>query len=127
MGNLSAAYDNNVLDAFLGQGFTKPATVYVALFVGSTEVSGGSYARIAVTNNATNWPNAASGQKANGTTITFPAPTANWGTVDKFRLYEHATSDLPITDAVALAVPRTISNGDGAPSFAASALTLQSV
>ena len=97
---LGNTYENNVLDAVLGQGFTKPATVYVALFTatpsssgGGTEVStsGTAYARVAVTNNATNWPNASSGSKSNGTVVTFPTATGSWGTVTSWALFDAAT------------------------------------
>lgn len=91
-----------MLDSLLGSG--SPATVYVALFTtlpgedgtGGTEVSGGSYARVAVTNNSTNFPAASTvsttGTKSNGTTITFPTATGSWGTVVGFGLYTASTS-----------------------------------
>ena len=72
-------------------------TVYVGLFTavgtdagtGFTEVSGGSYARVA-TSGAT-W-NAASGTApsttSNASTITFPQATASWGTVIAFGLFD---------------------------------------
>lgn len=67
---------------------TVPATWYVALFTvtpnkngGGTEVSGGSYARVAVTNDTTNWPNADNQRKSNGLEIEFATASANWGTV----------------------------------------------
>jgi len=90
--------ENEVLDHVLGGGdYTRPATVYVALYTsaptdsgGGTEVSGGSYARVAVTNNATNWPAASSGTKSNGTAIVFPEATADWGTVVAFGLFDAA-------------------------------------
>jgi len=43
-----------------------------------TEVSGGSYARVSVP--VASWGSAASRLKANTSAITFPAPTADWGT-----------------------------------------------
>ncbi len=67
-----------------GAAFTAPTTVYMAIGTGTFtagtctgEVSGGSYARVAVTANTTNFV-VASGSLSNGTTITFPAPTAAW-------------------------------------------------
>jgi hypothetical protein len=62
---------------------------------GQTEPSGGSYARVLVTNNTTNWP--AGNPKSNGTVITFPTPSANWlsGTnLGWFTIWQHATSVL---------------------------------
>lgn len=95
-GSKSDYLENKILDHVLGGGdYTRPATVYVGLFTtapsdtgGGTEVSGGSYARVAVTNNATNFPAASSGSKSNGTAITFPAATANWGTVVAFGIFD---------------------------------------
>lgn len=90
-----------VLDTVLGgTTFTQPATVYIALFTvtptiagtGGTEVSGGSYARATVTNNGTNWTTAAAGSKNNATAITFATPTAGWGTVISFGIYDALTS-----------------------------------
>lgn len=43
-----------------------------------TEVSGGSYTRVSVP--VTSWDSAASRLKSNSSDITFPAPTADWGT-----------------------------------------------
>lgn len=81
--------ENEILDHVLGGGdYARPATVYIALYTaapsdagGGTEVTGGSYARAAITNNATNFPAASGGSKANGTNFTFATATASWGTV----------------------------------------------
>jgi len=86
--------ENELLDHVLGNSsYSPPATVYVALFTtspsdssGGVEVSGGGYARVAVTNNLTNWPAAVSGSKSNGTVISFPTATAAWGTIVAFAL-----------------------------------------
>ncbi len=88
--------ENKVLDHILGGGdYTRPGTVYISLFTatpndagGGTEVTGGSYDRVDVTNNATNWPAASGGAKANGTAITFPQASANWGTVAAFGIHD---------------------------------------
>jgi hypothetical protein len=67
-----------------------PATWYVGLSTttpnedgtGFTEPVGGSYARVAVTNNTTNWPAATTSSgvtsKANGTVIQFTNPTGTY-------------------------------------------------
>jgi hypothetical protein len=84
--------EQKVLSALLGgASLGAPATWYVGLSTttitnaaGPTEPSGGAYARVAVTNNTTNFPAATGNTPAtssNGTTITFPASTASWGTV----------------------------------------------
>lgn len=69
--------------------YTPPATVYVALFTvapvdsgGGTEVTGNAYARVAVTNNTTNFPTVSNGIKTNANGIVFPTATpSGWGTV----------------------------------------------
>lgn len=103
MGSATSYFENLALDAILGtnKGASIPATVYVALFTtapddggGGTEVSSTStgYARVAVTNNTTNWPAAAGGIKTNGATIQFPTATAAWGDVTHVAIYDSSTA-----------------------------------
>src|SRR4051812_19916737 len=100
MGSKSDYLENKVLDSvFSNAAFPSNATLYFALFTaapsdagGGTEVAGGSYARKAVTNNATNFPAAAGGSKSNGTDIVFANPTANWGTIVAFGVYDASTA-----------------------------------
>ena len=114
-GSKSNFLELELLDHVLGAAtYTPPVTVYVALYTvapsdtgGGTEVTGGSYARVAVTNNATNWPAAAAGLKSNGTAITFPAATAGWGTCVAFAILDDPTAgnflywgDLTVSKAV---------------------------
>lgn len=88
-GPFATAFKNALLDhGFGGPDYTRLATVYVGLFEAGTEVSGGSYARVAVTNNATNFPAASGGVKTTGADITFPTPSAGWGTPDATRFYD---------------------------------------
>lgn len=91
---------NAILDKCFGAtNFTAPATLYVGLSTtaisidgtGATEPSGGSYARVAVTNNKTNWATAANGSLSNLSAITFPESTASWGTVTHFFLSDAAS------------------------------------
>lgn len=99
-GSKSDYLENEMLDHVLGGGdYTRPATVYVALYTtaptdagGGVEVSGGSYARKDVTNNATNWPAASSGSKSNGQDIVFATATASWGTIVAFGIFDASTS-----------------------------------
>lgn len=129
MGSFGDTYDNAALDAILGAGFTKPATVYVALYTaapsdsgGGTEVTGGAYARVAVVNNATNWPAAAAGSKANGTTITFPTATADWGDLTHWAALD-ASSGGSVICWGSLGAVTTVLSGS-TPSFAPNALTI---
>lgn len=123
---LSTVYANAVLDSLLGSG--SPATVYAALYTatptvggGGTEVAGGSYARVALTNNATNFPPAAAASKHNGTSIVFPKATALWGTVIVVGLHDAAVGDHLIVFG-ALDIARVIASGNTA-NFLALALT----
>lgn len=107
--------ENKLLDHVLGAAtYTPPVTVYVAAYTvapsdsgAGTEVTGGAYARVAVTNNLTNWPAASGGAKSNGIAITFPTATANWGTVVAFSIMDDPTAgnrlywgDLTVSKAV---------------------------
>lgn len=125
MGRLSDTYANKTLDAILGGAHSAdmPATVYVALTVAGVEVSGGSYARVAVTNNDTNWPDASGRQKANGTAITFPQPTGTWGTVDGWELRDASTAGNIIIDGD-LAAARNVTAASDPPEFAVGALVI---
>lgn len=132
---------NKTLDFILrGQTFTAPTSVFVALATtaGSsaacgTEVTGGSYARVTVASSLVNWAgtqgatttaisSGTSGQTSNNATITFSAPTANWGTVVEFCVFDAITAGNLLFRA-SLTTSKTINNGDAAASFAISALT----
>lgn len=102
MAGLSDYSENVALDALFGSG--SPATYYAALFTaapsdsgGGTEVSGGSYARKAITNNSTNFPAASSGSKALAVAQTFVTPTGSWGTVTHAALYDASTAGNLVT------------------------------
>jgi hypothetical protein len=78
-GNLSNYLENKILDHFLGTtSYTKPTTVYVALYTaapndagGGTEATGGSYARQTATFSA-----ASGGATSNDTNIDFASMPA---------------------------------------------------
>lgn len=125
MGSFNNFLEDEILDhVFSAATYTAPATLYVALYTvtpsdtgGGTEVTGGSYARVAVTNNATNFPASSGGAKANGTAITFPAPTANWGVVVAFAILD-ASSGGNFLCWGAITPNKTVNASDPAPSFA---------
>lgn len=113
---MDTVFKNAYLDAAFGSGKTAsfPATVYLALFLqNGSEVSGGSYARKAVTNNSTNFPNASGGQKSNGTQIDFVAATANWGTVYTHKWMDAASAGNIIHSGL-LQTPTAVNNGQTA-------------
>lgn len=124
MGSKADYLENELLDHVLSAAtWTAPVTVYIALYTvtptdagGGTEVTGGSYARKDVTNNATNWPAASGGAKANGTAITFAQATADWGTVVAFAIMDAAAAGNMLYWG-AISPTKTIQNGDTA-SFA---------
>lgn len=124
MAGKSNYLENALLNHLFGGGdYARPATIYVALFTsapsdsgGGTEVSGGSYARAAVTNDATNFPAASGGVKANGTEIAFATASAPWGNVTHFAVFD-ALSGGNLLFWGALTAARTVQTGD-APSIA---------
>jgi hypothetical protein len=143
MAALTNFAENKIIDALLrGQAIGTPATWYVGLDTvtsdeagSGTEVTGGSYARVAVTANLTNFcgtqsagstvaSSGTSGTSSNNNAITFPAPTANWGSCTGWRLWDASTGGNAWIYS-ALAAPKTVNNGDAAPSFAAAALSIQ--
>jgi len=143
MSALSDYAENKILDWLLrGQTFVPPATVYVALLTaapsdaaGGTEVSGGSYQRVAVAGSLANWSgtqaagstaasSGTSGTVSNNSPISFPTPTADWGTVTHTAIYD-ASSGGNLLMWGALTQAKTINNGDAAPSYAAAAIAFQ--
>lgn len=120
-GSKSDFLENEILDHVLGNAaYTAPATVYIALYTvapsdtgGGTEVTGGSYARKDVANNATNWPAASGGAKSNGAAITFVTATASWGTVVAFGIFDALTLGNLLYHAT-LTINKTIDSGDTA-------------
>lgn len=142
-GALTDYAENKIVDAVLrGQTLGAPATGYVALYTAcptdstaGTEVTGGSYARVAIVSSLANWAgtqgagttvasSGTGGTTSNNVVITFPTPTANWGTVACWGITDAATvGNLWIYST--LTVSKTINNGDAAPSFAAGAATFQ--
>lgn len=107
---LEAALLNHVLR---NTPYAQPATVYLALYTaapsdagGGTEVSGGGYARQAITFGAP-----ASGQVQNSAAITFPQATADWGTITHVGIFDAGTAGNLLWWG-ALAAAKTIVAGD---------------
>lgn len=142
--NLTDIYENKIADAmFRGQAFdsSTPANYYIALYTSpctdaaaGTEVTGGSYARVAVARSLAAWngthgtnsgvSTGATGIVSNAAVIQFAAPTANWGVVSAFAVTDALTAGNQVVCAN-LTTPKTINNGDAGPSFAIGALTVQ--
>lgn len=124
MASFSDYTENKVLDHVVGKtAFTMP-TAHVALFTaapsdagGGTEVTGGAYARVA-TSGAT-WTAATGGATDNAAAINFPTPTASWGTVTHFALFDAATAGnmlawAPLATSQAIGSGNTVSFAIGA-------------
>ncbi len=101
-----------------GVGFFTPGSVYLAAYTaaptdagGGTEVSGGSYARVQITNNTTNFPNAVSGEKNLGVAQLFPEATGSWGTVTHFGILDAGTGGNLLFWGE-LTTPQAITTGD---------------
>lgn len=135
--------ENKLVDfMFRGQTFTPPVTLYVGLDTvacteagGGTEVTGGSYARVAITSSLANWAGTqaansttastgTSGTTTNNAAITFPAPTANWGQIVSFRIFDAASAGNAWI-CKTLTTAKTVNNGDAAPIFSPASLTIQ--
>lgn len=125
MGSFADYLENKLLDLVFGAvAFSAPATTYIGLSTTTitdaggniTEPSGNAYARVAVTNNATNWPAASAGSKANGAAINFAQASGSWGTLTDFFVGDAASAG-NILAYGALSASKAIGNGDTA-SFA---------
>lgn len=99
--------------------YASPTTVYIALFTtatddggGGTEVSGGSYARQAITFGAPS-PTPPSHMISNTAKISFPQATANWGTVTHHAIFDAATGGTMLNQG-AVDTPRAINTDDTA-------------
>jgi len=95
MAEMSNYLENALINATLrNTSYTSPATVYVALYTTDptdadtgTEVSGGSYARVAVTFGAPS-----NGVSTNSAAVEFPTCTSSWGTITHIGIRDASTS-----------------------------------
>jgi len=114
MAEFSNYLENAVIDAVLrNTSYTSPTTVYVGLYTSDptdadsgTEVSGGSYARTAVTFSAPS-----NGVTSNSSDVEFPQATASWGSVTHIGLYDAASSGNLLFHTI-LDTTKTIDSGD---------------
>ena len=114
MAEFSNYLENKILDHVLrNTSYTSPTTVYVGLFTSDptdagtgTEVSGGSYARQALSVTT-----ASGGIVTSSADVTFPQATANWGTVSHIGLMD-ALSSGNLLMHTPLTTYKTIETGD---------------
>jgi hypothetical protein len=113
--------ENKVLDHTLGgTAYSQPAALYLGLFKNDStnaaanleagtltdEVSGGSYARKAITFNA-----ASGGSADNSNTVTFDTATADWGTITHIAVMDAASAGNVVYWA-AVSTTKLIESGD---------------
>ena len=127
---MSDFLENKLIDQlFRGQTAPTTTTLYVGLLTaapsdsgGGTEVSGGSYARASIASSLANWAgtqaagstvasSGTGGQTSNNTAITFATPTAGWGTVTHFGIFD-ASSGGNLLFWGALTIAKTINQAD---------------
>jgi 4-hydroxy-L-threonine phosphate dehydrogenase PdxA len=109
----SSYLDNQLINHVLGSGtYTKPSSLYVALFVGDpagsgTEVStsGTAYSRQSAAFTV------ASNAASNTANLEWSAATSSWGTITHVAIYDAATSGNQLVTA-ALANSKTVNTGD---------------
>jgi hypothetical protein len=114
MAAMSNYLENALINATLrNTTFTSPATVYVGLFLtdptdagSGTEVSGGSYAREAITFGAPS-----NGVSVNSAAVEFDQATGNWGTIAYFAIFDALTTGNMLYHG-ALTASKTIETGD---------------
>lgn len=114
-GNLTTFLENAWANHLLrNTAYTPAATVYCAALTALTnaqagtvtEVTGGAYARVAITFSA-----AASGQTSNSGALVFPTATAGWGTVTALGIYD-ASSAGNLLYWMTMGTSQTVNNGD---------------
>lgn len=106
--------ENKIIDHVLrNTSYTSPTTVYVALYTtdptdanSGTEVSGGSYARQAIT-----FSSPTDGVTSNSADVTFPTATGSWGTVTHFGILDASTAGNLLIHG-ALTASKTVASGD---------------
>jgi hypothetical protein len=114
MSEMSNYLENALINVTLrATSYTAPTTVYVSLWTSDptdagsgTEVSGGSYARTAVTFAAPS-----NGVTTNNADVTFPTATASWGTVGWIGINDALTSGNLLYHSP-LDTAKTIDSGD---------------
>jgi len=114
MAEMSNHLENALINAVLrNTSYTSPTTTYLALYTSDptdadtgTEISGGSYARQAITFGAPS-----NGTSTNSAAVEFPQATADWGVISHVAIRDAVTSG-NLLFHTALDASKTINNGD---------------
>jgi hypothetical protein len=139
---MSDYLENKIIDqVFRGQAYTFPTTLYVGLYTaapsdtgGGTEVTGNAYARASVAASLANFAgtqgagttvasSGTTGTTSNNGSITFPTPTASWGAVTSFGIFDAASAGNLLFYGT-LTITKTINQGDTV-TFPAASLSIQ--
>lgn len=141
MASASNYLENQIIDHIFRAGtFTKPSALYIALYTsatsdagGGTEVNGGGYARAQLNPSNSNWTSTqggtsgassgTGGSTSNAVAITYEAPTDNWGTITHIGILDSLSGGNLLAHG-ALTNPKTVNNGDPAPTFPIGAIVL---
>lgn len=142
MAAMSDYLENKIIDqVFRAQAYTFPTTLYVGLFTaapsdtgGGTEVSGNNYSRTSVTASLANFAGTqgagttsastgTTGTTSNNASITFATPSASWGTVAAFGIFDAASGGNLLFYGT-LSISKTINQGDTV-TFPAASLSIQ--
>lgn len=134
-GGMTDYLANKLIDLiWRNQAYSWPTPVYLRLVTttptnaaGGVEVTGGAYARVSLTPSLANMSgtqsagstvasSGTSGRSSNNAVLTFPSPTANWGTATHAELMDASTAGNRLFWA-ALGTPKTINSGALAPRF----------
>jgi hypothetical protein len=121
MSNASDYLEDNIVKHLFRTGsYTKPSNLYVALYTaapsdsgGGTEVTGGSYARVACNPSDSNWAatSGTNGVTSNVAAINFGTASASWGTITHFGILD-ASSGGNLLVWGALSASKTVGSGD---------------
>lgn len=114
MAEMSNFLETALINAVLrNTSYTSPTTTYLALYTSDptdadtgTEISGGSYARQAITFGAPS-----NGTSTNSAAVEFPQATADWGIISHVAIRDAVTSG-NLLFHTALDASKTINNGD---------------
>lgn len=109
---------------YLGLSTTAPASDGTGVTEPVSGATANGYARLAVANNTTNFPNAANRQKSNGAAFTMGTATADWGVITHFVLFDNLTGGA-LRAYGPLDAPVTIVTGD-TPTFPIGSIVITS-
>ena len=120
---------DQLFDADGTGNYTAPSTYHIELYTSAPSDSGGgtpvsgtgtAYVRKEITKGSSHWTRAAN-VVSNTNTVSFAVPTADWGRVTHFGIFDASTSGNLILHG-SLANAKNINLGDPAPKFSAGEL-----